>query len=47
MIELFERHLAKIRELAATPGPWVRRIAQGGNMDLVKLWCGDIADSDG
>jgi hypothetical protein len=42
MIELFTRHLPKIRLLTTEPGPWVRRIAQGGDMDKVALNCADI-----
>jgi hypothetical protein len=42
MIELFTRHLPKIRLLTTEPGPWVRRIAQGGDMDKVALNCTDI-----
>jgi hypothetical protein len=42
MIELFTRHLPKIRLLTTEPGPWVRRIAQGGDMDKVPINCADI-----
>jgi hypothetical protein len=42
MIELFARHLPKIRMLTVELGPWVRRIAQGGDMDKVALNCADV-----
>jgi hypothetical protein len=42
MIELFTRHLPNIRLLTTEPGPWVRRIAQGGDMQKVALSCADI-----
>ncbi len=42
MIELFTRHLSQIRLLTTEPGPWVRRIAQGGDMDKVALDCADV-----
>lgn len=42
MIERFQRHLPRIRTLAAVPGPWVYRIAQHG-IDRLNLRCDDVS----
>ncbi len=41
MIERFERHLPRIRELVTEPGPWVYRIASH-DMRPVRLNCDDV-----